>query len=532
MPLPTKPLLIAGALSLGGCAEATAQPRPAPSPQEDRALVAHTLGRFTFGPRPGDLERVAAMGLDVWLEAQLRAKSDPVPDPFRYATLPPLELFEEATGQRMMAEEGGVEEAVPSAPPVRKKRNKDIRKKLKSLNFKKLASAYTMAQLARQISSDDQVVEVMTDFWMNHFNVFARKGPVKFYAGHYVETAIRPHVLGRFEDLVIATAQHPAMLNYLDNVKSRAPLEGRALERRRRRDAQRMERGQKPVRRRDLNENYARELLELHTVGTTHSQADVVAAARVLTGWGTADIQNGGGFAFKPKLHDRGTKTVLGRRFGPGLDEGVDMLRFLARHPATGRLLGDKLCQRFVADVPPPSCVERVAAAHQSSGGDIPSMLRAVYTSPSFRGSRTSKLKTPLEFLVSSLRALDARPVDDRLARVLYRLGQPTLMMPVPTGYPDVAEAWTGSSSILQRMNLAAALGRGKLPGVELTLDRVLPLNAEDLVAEVHGRVLSGRGGPHTLMVLRQEVAKAKDPRQARSVAIALALGSPEFMRQ
>lgn len=525
--------LAASSCAQGGAGLEVRTSDPQPLRRADHALVVHTLERFAFGPRPAEVERVAAEGLDAWFERQLAAPSAPVPEAYRLATLPPAELIEVLTaGDSVMTPEGGADEAVPVPDAGRSKRKQALKKKLKSLNFKKLAGAYAMAQLSRHVNSEHQLVEVMTDFWTNHFNVFARKGQVKFYAGHYVEHAIRPHVLGKFEDLLIATAQHPAMLNYLDNVKSRAPPTGKALERKRRRDARRAKQGKKATRKRDLNENYARELLELHTVGATHTQADVLGVARVLTGWGAGPLLQGGGFRFDSKLHDQSDKTVLGQTFGPGLKAGVGLLRFLARHPSTGQHLGRKLCQRFVADRPPRDCVSAVASAHTSSGGDIAAMIRTIYRSPSFRANIKSKLKTPLEYLVSALRALDAAPVDAKLARLLHRLGQPVLMMPVPTGYPEEAEAWTGSSAMLQRMNLAAALGRGKLPGAKVDLDRLFAGRTADLTEAVNDQILLGHGDDATLGAIRAHVAGVKSPQQARAIAVTLALGSPSFLRQ
>lgn len=504
-------------LPLGGCLHAKSV--EASQTKVDRAFAVHVLNRFAFGPSARDL--AAAKDVHAWFEQQLAATSDPVPQAYLASTQPPLQLFEAMAGESMMEAPNGAEEALPLTKKRKKQQNKALSKKLRSLNFKRLSSHYTMAQLVRHVESENQLAEVMTDFWVNHFNVFARKGPVKFYAGHYVEHAIRPHVLGKFEDLLLATAQHPAMLIYLDNQKSKAPLSKTQLARAR-----------KAGKRRDLNENYARELLELHTVGTVHDQADVVAAARVLTGWGVAPVIDGGGFRFSGGAHDRGSQTVLGRTFGSGMEEGVRMLRFLARHPATGELLATKLCARFVADDPPAECVSSVAAAHQASKGDISAMLRTIYRSPAFRANRSNKVKTPLEFLVSAMRALDAKPTEAKLANVLYRLGQPELMMPVPTGYPEEAEAWTGTSAMLQRMNVAASFGSGKVPGATVDLDRIMPLDTNSFPEAAVTQLSFEQAGTHTKSALRRETASLRSHQQKRAVSIALVLGSPEFLQQ
>ena len=505
------------------------QPKHRPAAAVDRATVVRILERFAFGPGRGQVDAVVAQGPDVWFEQQMTMGSEPVSPAYRDATLPPLELVE-AMGSMDMVE-GGADESVSVKSTANGRKTRAAKDKVK-INFRRLAERLTMAQLTRHVGSDHQVVEVMVDFWSNHFNVFARKGNVKLYAGHYLEHAIRPHVLGRFEDLVIATARHPAMLLYLDNAKSRAPRTGRALKRAQQRNAKRMANNKKPRRRRDLNENYARELLELHTVGMNHTQADIVGVARVLTGWGVRALQDGGGFMFRQGVHDGGTKSVLGRTFGPGEQAGRDMLRFLARHPATAQHLGAKLCIRFVSDVPPPACVEAVAEAHQKTGGDIPAMLRAVYGQVRSNAGVTKKMKTPLEFLVSSLRILDAKPSNAKLARALKKLGQPTMMMSVPTGYAEVASAWNGSTSMLRRMDIAAALGRGRLKGADVDLDRLFPKGTPNLVASINHAVLNGRASAATLAAIRAQVDGVRQPKRARRIALTLALGSPEFLSQ
>ena len=506
----------------------TPPPSTPTAPQAtSRATVVRVLNRFAFGPSQGQVDRVQNQGLDAWFERQLTLESEPVDERYKSATLPPLELVEAMTSKSMI--DSGADESV--AIKGKASRKKRPRKKVK-INFRRLADTLTMAQLSRHVQSDHQLVEVMVDFWTNHFNVFARKGNVKFHAGHYVEHAIRPHALGRFEDLVIATAQHPAMLIYLDNAKSRAPLTGRKLEKVKQRNARRTKQNKKPKRLRDLNENYARELLELQTVGMKHSQADVVAAARVLSGWGVKPLDDGGGFVFRKNVHDTGKKEVLGRSFGPGHKEGLAMLRFLARHPATAQHLAEKLCRRFVSDAPSPECIEEVASAHQETNGDIPAMLRAVYRVVRSGIGVTTKLKTPLEFLVSSLRILSAKPAGPKLARMLQKLGQPTLMMPVPTGYAEVATEWNGSTSMLRRMDIAAALGRGKLKGVAVDLDQLLPKNTPDLADRINREVLHGLGSKSTLGVIRAQITGIREPTKARRVALTLALGSPEFLSQ
>jgi uncharacterized protein (DUF1800 family) len=501
---------LAGMLfACGGAAEkpspaapaSAAKPIPA-TPAPTTSDAAHRLlSRLSFGPRPEDLSKVRKLGALPWLEAQLApekipdARAEAAVAPYRAALLPPLELAEHFSGRELDAE------MLP-------------KKLVKEIDFKELVATAELAELTRHVTSERQVSEVMVDFWTNHFNVFARKGLVKLFAADFVERVIRPRALGKFEDLLIATAQHPAMLLYLDNARSDS--------------------------RRGLNENYARELLELHTLGVDggYTQADVVEVARILTGWSVRRPRDGGlGFLFRERAHDSGEKTVLGTRYpaGGGQDEGLALLRALARHPSTAAHLGKKLCARFVADAPPKSCIDRVAKAYRDSNGDVRELVRAIVKGPELWAHSGDKLKTPLEFLASALRALGAEPDGTLgLARVLGGLGEPILLQPVPTGYPEAESAWTSSGALLARMNTATALGAGRLPGVTFDLDRVLPLrdDPDAMVAAVNARVLGGRGSARTLEVMRREASDLPDPDKARALAVALALASPEFQRQ
>ena len=366
---------------------------------------------------------------------------------------------------------------------------------------------------------------LLVDFWTNHFNVFLRKNALKVLAGNYVETAIVPHALGRFEDLLIATARHPAMLVYLDNDKSVA-ARSRA--------------------RRGLNENYARELLELHTLGVNggYSQADVIDVARILTGWGLGDPRDQRlDFEFSPEHHDHGAKTVLGQRFpgnatSAGEEEGLTLLRFLARHPATAQHLAHKLCQRFISDEPPAECVAEVARAFLATQGDMQAVLRTILRLPGFweRSARGAKLKKPSEFLASALRALELTlDGTTEIAKVSEQLGEPPLLYPAPTGYPDRASAWAGSSQILARMDVATRLVSGSIAGFDLAaVHEMLPATADigSLIECINLRLFGGLCDAQTLGILRDEASRASSPEQARDTALALALGSPAFQRR
>ncbi len=397
----------------------------------------------------------------------------------------------------------------------------------------------------------------MADFWTNHFNVFGAKNLDQVFLPEYLERVIRPHALGRFEELLVATATSPAMLVYLDNAQSVAPgSEPPALRRLRTgsgRPARRLQ-GRQPdpatmerVRERiptGLNENYARELLELHTLGVDggYRQEDVVAVARILTGWsidrGVARGGAAGGFVFNDWAHDRGAKVVLGIEFpaGGGQDEGRRLLAMLARHPATIHHLSTKLCARLVADLPPDGCIDDAVAAWKRSDGRIADVVRAIVQGPDFWAPMNigTKIKTPFEFVISAARAVGVDPDTSRvLAGAIARLGQPLYLQSAPTGYPETQEDWVNSGALLARMNFAVALAAGRLPGLPLDLDRVVPLPADRpaLIAAVDRTILGGRMSANTRAVIEREVASL-DLRAARALAVGLALGGPEFQRQ
>jgi uncharacterized protein (DUF1800 family) len=304
------------------------------------------------------------------------------------------------------------------------------------------------------------------DFWFNHFNVFARKGQTGIYVGEYERDAIRPHVLGRFRDMLGATASHPAMLFYLDNWQSVAPHPG---------PARRVNGAQNKRHERGLNENYARELLELHTLGVDggYTQDDIVQVARALTGWTIRRPGDGGGFRFAPNLHDRGSKTLLGQKIpaGGGIEDGERVLDVLAHHPSTAKNIAFKLAQRFVSDTPPQSLVERAAKRFQQSDGNLREVVRTIIRSPEFfaPGVRLAKVKTPFEFVASALRATGADVrTGHAITRTLGEMGMPLYMCQPPTGYDDTADTWVSSGALVTRINFAVALTRGQLRGIEL----------------------------------------------------------------
>ncbi len=482
-------------------------PAPVPALASDAAGVRHLLGRLTFGPRPGEVERVQAMGVGAWLDQQLAP--DRLPDPAGQLALAPhavAELSPVEVWQRY-AKKGPMTAADP-------------------MSERQYAEEVQMSALARHIASERGVLEVMTDFWTNYFNVFARKANTRWFVADFVEHAIRPNALGHFEDLLIATARHPAMLIYLDNARSVAAGTP----------------ARNPKAPRGINENYARELLELHTLGVDggYTQTDVSEVARVLTGWSVSGPNPADGmadpfaFRFRGRAHDRGEKVVLGHRFpsGAGEDEGFQLLRLLANHPATAHHVARRLCQRLVADDPPAGCVDAGARAFLATRGDLAEVVRAIVLGPDFWAARGSKVKSPLELVTSALRVLGAVPGEGvELTRTLALLGQDLFMNPVPTGYASTASTWLSTGPMLGRMNLAVALAGERLPGAQVDLAGVVPIDADPdrLVARVDQAILGGTASPHTLAVMREQAAHAENPRQARAIAVALALGSPEF---
>jgi uncharacterized protein (DUF1800 family) len=529
-------LLLAGALCslAGSCGPAgsaasgsrAANARLVPPVTWDAMAARHVLDRFAFGPRPGEVEALVELGLERWLSAQLDATPlrdaalEAALEPYADALRPPAELIDdwnEMGGGAMiaMSDMTGAEEASMDRGVARPRdmRAKGELQRIMKPYFREHLADLVAAQLTRQLSSPRQLEEAMIDFWANHFNVFAPKGLVRSFAGDYVERVLRRHALGRFEDLLLATARHPAMLIYLDNAASTF--------------------------KRGLNENYARELLELHTLGAgAFSENDVVGVARILTGW---SVSRPGQprpfeFAFRFRQHDYGPKTVLDDTYpaGQGEEEGLLLIHRLATHTATAAHLARKLCTKFVADEPPESCVDVAREAFTDSGGEMRAVLVAIAHDPSFWQSRRAKLKRPLELAVSALRALDARlDGTSRVAQSLKALGEPMLEESVPTGYPEDAAAWASSGGFLSRMSFASRLGFERLKGVVVEVERVFgESEPEALVARGNRSLLGGAGTEQTLGAIQSALEAQQDVRDRRRLAAALFLGSPEFQRQ
>ena len=420
--------------------------------------IQHALARLTFGERPGDAEVVGRLGVKKWIDRQLHPDRFPEDPALRQRlqslptlTLSPAELISRYPPPQVRAQ--ARKNNKPADDPAGQQEGRQA--------VRTVARELVDGKLYRAIYSDQQLAEVLTDFWFNHFNVFFDKGFDRFLTTSYEREAIRPNVLGKFEDLLIATAQSPAMLFYLDNWQSITPVAPRA---------------RKPnARARGINENYARELLELHTLGVEggYTQQDVMEVARCFTGWTIAEPLKAPRFEFNARLHDSGEKVVLGEKIaaGGGMDDGLKVLRIVAKHPSTAKFISWKLAQRFVADQPPPELVARMTATFQKSGGNILDVLKTMLDSKEFwtKEAYHAKVKSPLEFVVSAVRSTGAEVSSaTALAVQIGQLGQPLYRKQEPTGYPNTGEEWLSSASLLGRLNFATSLSQNRVAGVRL----------------------------------------------------------------
>ncbi|MBV8136738.1 MAG: DUF1800 domain-containing protein [Deltaproteobacteria bacterium] len=539
-------------------------------PGQYRAV--HALNRLGFGPRPGDVARLNDQGIDRYIHEQLHPESIPIPEglvgqvaSYRTLHMTPMALFREFQLPVMQARR----ENRGADPATLKTAVKDERVRARIVMREAVE-----ARLLRAIQGPRQLQEVMTAFWFNHFNVFAAKGLDNIWTGSFEETAIRPHTLGRFRALLGATARHPAMLFYLDNWQNSAPHGAGS-------------RGKFE----GLNENYARELMELHTMGVNggYTQQDVIALAHILTGWGLpkARAEQSGpgarppgqvrfapfqrfprprwlnpegrvaadpsGFYFDASRHDFGPKIFLGRHFaGSGIQEGEDALDMLARHPATAHHLSYQLAQYFVADDPPKPLVERMALRFLETDGEIREVLAAIFASPEFWDRRyyAVKFKSPYEYIVSSVRAANVAVRNYRpLYGTMQLLGMPLYGCQTPNGYSNTRDAWLNPDAMMTRLSFATALGSGNLP-----LDRP-PFEEDESARGAPVRpVVSRNGGADRVKINYQPEKPSRMAAPDATVLVqglggpfsastraaieaapaplhaALVLGSPEFM--
>jgi uncharacterized protein (DUF1800 family) len=631
----------------------------------------HALNRLTFGPRPGDVDRVMQMGVDKWIELQLHP--DKINDsalearlaPFRTLSMGTKEIVENFPPEQLIKQIADGKASMPRDPTTRavyeaqlqryedkKERKQEAahgetqnassgasasnnhdsggkddkdddsntagpvqierreKRRLANLETQELldlpadermkqilqmspeqqralatakgsrAEALTsgmspkqretmmalnnpqqvvvneliQSKLLHAIYSERQLDEVMTDFWFNHFNVFINKGADRYLLTSYERDAIRPHVLGKFEDLLVATAKSPAMMFYLDNWLSVGPNSDIALNLAPHRYGYGPQnRPRKGKQASGLNENYGRELMELHTLSVNggYSQKDVTEVAKVFTGWTLEQPKKGGEFRFEPRMHEPGDKMVLGHRIkANGEQEGLQVLHLLAHNPKTARFISQKLALRFVSDNPPPALVDRMALTFLKKDGDIREVLRTMFKSPEFWSpdAYRAKVKTPLEFVVSSVRASGAK-VDDARALVgtLSSMGMAVYGMQPPTGYSMKADTWVNSSALLGRMNFSLALAAGKIKGVKLdsvNLDMGAAAGTTDpqqALAALENSLLAGDISKQTHDTISKQMddptisqRKLDDPQRPPNIAAitGLILGSPEFQRR
>ena len=493
---------------------APSEPREQTSDQQ----VQHALNRLGFGARPGDVARVRAMGVDQWIAQQLSperiddgATASLVASAFETYHLDTRELV--SIGQanqraireraRMAAQQGDtVDRQAVRAEALRD--DPELRDQFR--RARRVVGDVQAVKLARAVASERQLEEVMTDFWENHFSVFTGKGLTRFYVPAYDRTVIRPRAMGRFRDLLGAVAKSPAMLFYLDQFQSTVDSTHTPLRN------VRLPRARAALRGRGLNENFARELLELHTLGVDggYIQRDVVEVARALTGW-TMNPRQSAEFVFRPEIHDADPKTVLGHRLaaGRGIEDGEEVLDLLARHPSTARFIARKLAVRFVSDDPPAALVERAAATFRLTDGDIRETVRTIVTSPEFfsRAAYRAKVKSPFELVASALRALGARAdTTPRSAQMVAFLGAPIFGHQAPNGWPETGEAWMNAGAILNRINFGLALAAGRVPGATVSqwpeAARLREASRGQQVDAVVAAFLGGQASPDTREIL------------------------------
>ena len=643
-------------------APARKKDKPAGAMDEHKRAV-HALNRLTFGPRPGDVQRVEQMGVEKWIELQLHPEriDDSALEarlaPFRTLRMDTRELVENFPPNQLIRQVANGKAGLPSDPtkravyeaqlrryeerqerkadaskgpavadpamasadsenvmaddPDREDRQEDRRfanlktkellalppdQRLKEIlkmppedqhafivamkgpkadalmegmspqqretlmslrNAERVVVGELMqAKLVRAIYSERQLDEVMTDFWFNHFNVFINKGNDRILVTSYERDAIRHHALGKFEDLLVATAQSPAMMFYLDNWLSVGPdsdvglgIAPRGHQKGRDRQAQnRPVKGKAKVAS-GLNENYGRELMELHTLSVNggYSQKDVTEVAEVFTGWTIEKPKNGSGFRFEPRMHEPGDKIVLGHKVKEnGEKEGLEVLHLLARHPKTARFISQKLAMRFVSDDPQPALVDRMTQTFLKKHGDIREVLRTMLSSSEFWAPEAyrAKVKTPLEFVVSAVRASGAQVDDARtLLGTLNTMGMPPYGMQPPTGYSMKADAWVNSSALLGRMNFALGLAAGKVRGVSVDSQQLASGagNAQQALAALENSLLAGDVSKQTHETISKQLdnpqisqRRLDDAGRPPNLAAitGLILGSPEFQRR
>jgi uncharacterized protein (DUF1800 family) len=516
---------------------------------EDQKIV-HLLNRTGFGPRPGDVERVKQIGITNYIDQQLHPEriDDAAIEArlrgFSSLKMDIAQIYDKYPAPNEIARELGLRVLNPANQPGNQPQDeanmpanaqqdeatqRENRQKIfayyaeRGLRPPQMLLQELQAQkVIRAVYSERQLQEVMTDFWYNHFNIFWGKGADRWMTTDYEMKAIRPNTLGKFEDLLLATAKSPAMLFYLDNFQSMSPdaqlpgrrgmnrrgagrknqgLVGENLRNRQPEENREMERGDEQKndlkneqmkaqpnpqpgnnlrnRKRGINENYAREIMELHTLGVDggYTQKDVQEVARAFTGWSIQQPRQNGKFVFREFMHDKGEKIVLGQKVNAGgMKDGEMVIQILARHPNTAKFISTKLVRRFVSDNPPQSLVDRVAGVYMKTDGDIREMLRTIITSDEFysKESYRAKIKSPFELAVSAVRAMGGETIGGmQISQFIAKMGQPLYLYQPPTGFPDRAEQWVNTGSLLERLNFGLALSANRVRGTTVDMKRI-----------------------------------------------------------
>jgi len=563
---------------------------------EDEAIL-HALNRLGYGPRAGDVERIRQMGLEKWVDRQLHPDSiddsalDTRLEKYPTLAMSSQKLLEEFPPPNQAAKQEGETKEQYKQELQEKRRDamaqvtqtgNDNADKAQELLAKiqgpnRIIAELSMAKLDRAVYSDRQLEAVMEDFWFNHFNVFAGKGADRWMLTSYARDTIRPHTMGKFQELLIATAKSPAMLFYLDNWLSVDPV---AFKQFQQEVAERRSRyqgmfgggfapgfgtfprpgagfpgapgaGRPQQQDRGLNENYGREVMELHTVGVDagYTQQDVIEMARCLTGWTVREPRRDPEYIFRPQFHAEGKKVVMGRTFDYGGErDGEEALKMLANDPRTARFISTELARHFVSDNPPETLVDRMVKSYEATGGDISSVLKTMIYSPEFWSKKAyrAKVKTPFELVASTARALNADvSVSLPLVGWIGRMGEPMFLCQPPTGYSDKAETWVNTGALLNRLNFALAFATDHMPGATVDLKTMFGADASKDPATALSRsldvFLDGQVEAQTRQTLEARLddpqilqARLDDPvKQVNEGLISgLVLGTPEFQRR
>ena len=545
-----------------------------PKSLTDEQRIIHVLNRLGFGARPGDVERVKAMGVEKYIEQQLNPEkiTDTVAEnkvrelsvlnmqtAELYEKYPqPGQLLRQLQARGMLPAEMSDDKAKnnqnpPAGNPLDNEKNRQAIQEYYRENGlqrpQRIIDELQASRILRAVYSERQLQEVMVDFWTNHFNIFANKGADRWLLPAWDRDTIRPNALGKFSTLLQATAQSPAMLFYLDNFQSVSP---NANQRRGGLMQQlRQQQQQQPQRqRRGINENYARELMELHTLGVDggYTQKDVQEVARCFTGWtifqprggaaaanamlGEAGRRNAGTFFFQARVHDDGEKIVLGHKIpaGGGIKDGLTVLDILAHHPSTAKFIATKLVRHFVSDTPPPALVDRVAATFTKSDGDIRETLKAIFFSKEFNSTEAYrvKIKRPFELVISAIRTLGADTNGGPgTHQWIARMGEPLYGFQTPNGYSDAAQSWVNTGGLLERMNFGLALANNRVQGTKVSLAKTSGEQAK-VMDEYLKTILGGEISAAT----RETLLKQLEPSDPATKVVGLILGTPEFQRQ